>query len=182
MGIEKVKATGFESKELRISVSEPIVVVVFGKIGVGKTTIANEISLRLETPTLSSDVFRRKRISEIQYEPWHSEVALEDMLDNAQKLFDEGAHSVVLDATFSKLEYRQKAVGLAQRNNKKVVWIEVVCEEEVAGKGNIDGQYISREVDSPMDIEERIVIDNSIRTQNIEEQIKTLVDFLFLPK
>ncbi len=182
MSAEQIKAIGFELIELRISVTDPVLVVVFGKIGVGKTTIANEIGLRLETPTLSIDVFRRKRFSEIQYEPWHSEIALKDAIDYAQKLFNEGAPSVVLDATFSKLEYRQKAMELAQRNNKKIIWIEVICDNGTAGKGKIDGKYVLREFDTPADIKARIVINNSARAQNTEEQIRNLVDNFVSPK
>jgi predicted kinase len=176
MSIEQVKTVGAELKELRINYNEPLVIVVFGNMGVGKTTIASQIGQRLGKPVLSSDYFRRKRFPNMQYKSWHSTVAMEDMLKEAQNLIDNGTSSVILDATFSKKEYRDNAKLLAEKNGKQVIWVEVVCQKDLVGSGNIDGIFVERKKDELSDIETRIVIDNSDRSKNKEEQIQELVD------
>lgn len=164
--------------ERLIALHEPVVLVVFGKVGVGKTSIANEFGRRMNAVVLSSDGFRRKRFQGMQYEGWHSDVAFTDMIIKARKLFGEGASSVIFDATFSKREHREEVKRFAEGFGKKIVWIEVICPGSLAGKGNIDGVLVARERDETADIEDLIIVDNSDRVEDVGKKIRNLVDQL----
>lgn len=176
MSAEQVKGLGAELAELRINLHEPSVIVVLGKPGVGKTAIANEIAGRLGTLSLNSDEFRRKRFFNNQYEDWHSSVAMWDLILKAGKLFETDKPSIVLDATFSKEKYRKNARKLAEKYGKRIIWVEVVSNQLESKSENIDGQWVTRNEDMLTDIGQRIVVDNSVRSKNKEEQIKRLVD------
>jgi len=176
MSAEQVKGLGAELAELRINLHEPSVIVVLGKAGVGKTAIANEIAGRLGAVSLNSDQFRRKRFSDIQYEEWHSSAVLWNMILKARELFEAGGPSIVLDATFSKEKYRENARKLAEKYGKRIIWVEVVSNQSELRSENIDGQWVTRNEDALIDIGQRIVVDNSVRCKNKDEQIKRLVD------
>lgn len=98
--------------------SEPIVLVVMGRIATGKSTIARELARELDWPVFSSDAIRKKLagvpLTQRTPRALRAEVYAEPMTERTYaNLLGEGlgaldTHSgVVLDATFSKRARRE---------------------------------------------------------------------------
>ena len=101
-----------------VSDSEPLVLVVMGRVGTGKTTVARQLGIELDWPVFSSDQIR-KMLAGI---PWtertaterRDEVYSEQMTEQTYKqLVEHGLAAVeshggvVLDATFSSRAHRE---------------------------------------------------------------------------
>ncbi len=101
-----------------VSDSEPLVLVVMGRVGTGKTTVASQLGSELDWPVFSSDQIR-KTLAGI---PWtertaterRDEVYSEQMTEQTYKqLVEHGLAAVeshggvVLDATFSSRAHRE---------------------------------------------------------------------------
>ena len=162
------------------------IIVVFGKVGVGKTSVAEGVAQQLDCPRLSSDDFRKKRFKGQQYEESHSVAAMADMLAKASWFFEKSRNGVVLDATFSKRKSRDRVRELAGKYGREVAWVEVVCPTESLSAdfaarekgmgGNIAGAWVAREADDLADVAGRLVVDNSDRRGKKGKKIRILVE------
>ena len=101
-----------------ISGSEPLVLVVMGRVGTGKTTVARKLGHELDWPTFSSDEIRKTLagvpVTHRTAEELRDEVYSKKMTEQTyRKLLDQGLaalqnHSgVVIDATFSSQAKRE---------------------------------------------------------------------------
>jgi aminoglycoside phosphotransferase family enzyme/predicted kinase len=100
-----------------VSGSEPLLLVVMGRVGTGKTTVANELGRELDWPVFSSDQIRKtlavvplsQRTAEELREKLYSEQMTEQTY---RKLLQHGLaalrthHGAILDATFSSRSTR----------------------------------------------------------------------------
>ena len=101
-----------------VSGSEPLVLVVMGRVGTGKTTVAKQLASELDWPIFSSDEIRKTLaglpLTERTAPELRDEMYSERMTEQTyKKLLEHGlatleAHNgVVLDATFSSRAYRK---------------------------------------------------------------------------
>ena len=114
--------------------SEPLVLVVMGRVGTGKTTIAKQLASELDWPIFSSDKIRKTlagaplaertapELREKIYSDEMTEQTYRDLLRQGLSAL-ENRHGVVLDATFSSRTYRE---FLRQECEKAKVHLQVI--------------------------------------------------------
>lgn len=123
--------------------AQPAIVLVGGRPGTGKSTLANGLAERQGWAALSSDLLRREMIGVAHDE--HSFAAPEEgiyapeithrvygqMLRRAERLLERG-ESVVLDASWTSAGERARARSIAFDNHARLVEIECVLDESLA--------------------------------------------------
>jgi aminoglycoside phosphotransferase family enzyme/predicted kinase len=98
--------------------SEPLVLVLMGRVGTGKTTVAKQLGAELDWPVFSSDQIRKKLagvpLTERTAATLRDKIYSEQMTQQTyKKILDDGLaslanhSSVILDATFSRRENRK---------------------------------------------------------------------------
>lgn len=107
---------------------QPLVVVLMGQPGVGKSHCARLLCARLGAAHLSSDHLRSRLFIAASYTPDESATvfrAADALLD---LLLSEG-HRVVLDATNLLQRNRAAATGTARRRGVPIIHVRVVADE-----------------------------------------------------
>ena len=114
--------------------------IVCGLSGSGKSTIAAELGKLMNLKCYRSDVVRKRLFGlspeeqvvvpfgESIYTPTASEKTYEKLLLEGQKHLSRG-RSVILDATFGRLQHRKLARSLAEEMEANVIFIECRCEQ-----------------------------------------------------
>jgi predicted kinase len=122
------------------SLGTPVVLLVRGLSGSGKSTIAELISQEIGSPLLQTDVIRREMFPEPMtnapyndglYSLENRERVYGTVHARAEKLVAQG-RSVVLDGTYLAHEMRQEAADIAKRNGAELVCIRCDCPEALA--------------------------------------------------
>lgn len=108
----------------------PKLVVQCGLPGVGKSTVAAEITDRLDAERVRSDAVRQELFSNPTYSREEKDEVYATMLDRAQSALTDG-RPAVLDATYERRTDRDDAAALADRVDVSLDLVEVVCEESV---------------------------------------------------
>ncbi|MGQ9689516.1 MAG: AAA family ATPase [Desulfobaccales bacterium] len=120
-----------------------VLVVIFGLMGVGKTTVAKALSQVRGWPVIHSDAVRKALAGLAPTTPAHfgfgegiyreefSKKTYAEMRRRAAALLDEGAPAVILDASFKSAAERQQVRELGQEKGARVVLVECVCPLEV---------------------------------------------------
>ncbi len=122
--------------------SRPCVIVVFGVIGTGKSTVADMIAEELDANVYSSDATRkelagmspterdREGFDKGIYSPEITEKTYSEIINRA---FDNLAFRgvSVVDATFSKRNRRQKVLEEAKKTDTPCFFIETTIPEEI---------------------------------------------------
>src|SRR5437870_10370788 len=130
------QATRYFRLALRYAVSgsEPLVLVVMGRVGTGKTTVAKQLASELDWPVFSSDEIRKTlagvplaertapELREKIYSDEMTEQTYRELLRQGLAAL-ENRHGVVLDATFSSRTYRE---FLRQECQKAKVHLQVI--------------------------------------------------------
>lgn len=101
----------------------PLLIVVGGAIGTGKSTLARHLADRLEAAWLRTDEIRLKEFGPLPrsgfleglYAPSISQKVYRRLIDRAEGLIKRGS-SVICDGTFSKAENRRELWRIAQRH------------------------------------------------------------------
>ena len=176
--------------------SRPAILVSFGVIGTGKSTIASALSEELSFEVVSSDMVR-KRISGIskferRYEEYDTGIysrdvtkkTYDEVFDNAEAIVSNGK-SVIVDASFSKTIWRESLVERAESLGAHLYFIQAQApkniieqrlttrekQEKTISDGRIEilGSFIS-DFEEPLEIskESLIRIDT---TKTISENI-----------
>jgi uncharacterized protein len=118
----------------------PLVIVVRGAAGTGKTTLATAVADALGTELLRTDVIRRElfgagsgavKIDGGVYSPPARQRVYDEMIRRAAALHADRI-SVVLDGSFSTLETLRHAQTLATDSQRAFLAIECHCRPEVA--------------------------------------------------
>ena len=121
----------------------PLLVLVGGLMGTGKSTLADSLRRELGWVVLSSDAVRKRLagVSESQpiaahfeegiYTPAWTRRTYDALLQAAGEVLVDG-RSVLLDATFSRRDDRLAALALATRYGADVAFVECACAKEVA--------------------------------------------------
>lgn len=110
-----------------------MIYAVSGLPGSGKSTVARILSsLHNDAEIFRTDVIRQ----EIQETPDYSDEGrmqvYEEMYRRAVSTIRSGSKVVVLDATFTETEVRKRAVDLADSQKIKLMFVQVVVDDEVA--------------------------------------------------
>ncbi len=104
----------------------PFLIVIFGKIGTGKTTLAGNLSEITRFFLLRSDIVRKElfkiplfshkklKFKAGIYTPQITKQVYQELIKRANYLIKKG-ESVILDATFAKKEFRDKVIILAEK-------------------------------------------------------------------
>ncbi len=151
--------------------SRPVVVVAFGLIGTGKSTIAKVLSEELSFDIISSDIVRKRNsgISEFErkYEDYDTGIysknvtkkTYEEIFNNTEAHIDNGK-SVIIDASFSKIKWRKSIIELTERLGIPLCFIQTQAPKNV-----IEQRLTTREKqektisDGRLDILDRFIAD-----------------------
>ncbi|WP_435359504.1 AAA family ATPase [Haloarchaeobius sp. DFWS5] len=107
-----------------------MLVIVCGLPGVGKTTVAEDVTERLDGQLLRSDVIRKQILDDPEYTTVESYMVYEALFERAKRLLDEG-EAVVLDATFQRSSDRLRAKAIARSLGVDFDLYRVTCDESV---------------------------------------------------
>ncbi|MEP0134441.1 MAG: ATP-binding protein [Eudoraea sp.] len=111
----------------------PILIVIFGLPGTGKTTFATVLSNQLGIKHFNTDIIRSLSGKSQQYDKENKALIYDEILKLTSLEFEKGK-SVIVDATFYKKKLRKRFKVLAQEYDASVKWIEVCAGEEVVKK------------------------------------------------
>lgn len=126
--------------KLREELGRPVLLIVRGLSGTGKTTLAQELSEVLEIERLETDAIRRELFGVSQspaeygmaiYQPESRARVYEEMLRRAKILIDSGC-SAILDGTFLTTKSRTDALVLAAAGRAVPLVIQCHCPNDVA--------------------------------------------------
>jgi aminoglycoside phosphotransferase family enzyme/predicted kinase len=119
----------------------PVLLVVRGLMGTGKTTLANALAETLGADHLQTDQVRREMddsasaysegYGQGRYSPQQRDRVYDALLEQARLRLEEGI-SVVLDGTFLTDAHRQKALGLARGGDIVPLVVTCRCPDHVA--------------------------------------------------
>jgi hypothetical protein len=118
----------------------PLLILVRGLPGTGKSTIALSISEQLGLELLQTDVVRRSvfgtsgdlpGFNEGRYRPENRLRVYETMHEQAAKLLSRGT-SVVLDGTYLAAPLRNAAADLAKQHHAKLLVVHCQCPDDIA--------------------------------------------------
>ena len=122
---------------------DPLLVVIFGLMGVGKSTVAQGLAALRGWPLMQSDVVRktlaglaptapaRFPFGEGIYREEFSRRTYEEMFRQAREHLAAGAQAVILDASFKRAADREQVRALAREAGARVVFVQCVCPLEV---------------------------------------------------
>ncbi len=119
-----------------------MVIVIFGLVGSGKSTVAKALAERLNAEVLNSDVIR-KRLAGIDpyesardsfsggiYSKDFTDRVYRTMIDEAVNIASEGKRPVILDATFREKKYRKLLEKRAGERGVKVLFFFLDASED----------------------------------------------------
>ncbi len=120
-----------------------ILVVIFGLMGVGKTTVAKSLGQARGWPVIHSDVVRkalaglapttpaRCEFGRGIYRENFSQKTYAEMRRRAGELMDGGATRVILDASFKSTGERERIRELAREKEARTAFVFCYCPKEV---------------------------------------------------
>lgn len=123
-----------------------VLVVIFGLMGVGKTTIARALAQARDWPVIHSDTVRkdlagldptapaRFEFGQGIYSEDFSRQTYQEMRRQTGELLDQGAPAVILDASFKSVEERARVRDLAREREAQAVFVYCYCSPEVVEK------------------------------------------------
>jgi uncharacterized protein len=123
----------------------PVLFITTGLVGSGKSTLADNLAKRSGAAVISSDVVR-KRLAEVPLNEHHygemdtgiyssdfSEKTYGKMYSDAEEILTDG-DSVILDATFSRKQDRERAEAIAGKTGADFYILECRLDEETTRK------------------------------------------------
>ncbi len=120
-----------------------LLVVIFGLMGVGKTTVAKALGEARAWPVIASDVVRKALAglaptTPARFEFGHgiysedfSRKTYAEMLRRAEDLLDGGAARIILDASFKSGGERARVRELAREKEARVAFVLCYCPKEL---------------------------------------------------
>jgi len=137
--------------------SRPTLIVIFGLIGTGKSTLAKLLSRELRCEVISSDRIRKEMLgiapTERKYEEFHSGVYSKNITERVYKeIARQGIQSVqsgkamILDASFSKTKYRKLVINKAKSLDTPIFFIQAKAAEKAIRERLIKREEIGKAV------------------------------------
>lgn len=123
-----------------------LLVMIFGLMGVGKTTVARALAQARNWPVLHSDTVRKSlaglepttparfEFGQGIYSEDFSRRTYQEMRRRAGDLLDGGVTGVILDASFKCAEERDRIRELGRKKGARVVFVYCFCPPEVVRK------------------------------------------------
>ena len=120
-----------------------VLVVIFGLMGVGKTTVARALAEARGWPVIHSDAVRKALAglaptTPARFEFGHgiysedfSQKTYKEMRRRAGELLDGGTIRVILDASFKSVQERDQVRELAREKEARVVFVYCFCPQKV---------------------------------------------------
>lgn len=127
----------------QISKPAPVLIVMFGLSGSGKTWVSERLMATLPAIRLRSDIERKRMhglgetsssgsgIGSGIYAESSNETVYAHLLKNAANILD-AQHNVILDATYLKVENREAALHLAEDHGYAAVIVHVQAPDQIA--------------------------------------------------
>jgi aminoglycoside phosphotransferase family enzyme/predicted kinase len=122
--------------------SQPVALIFMGRIGTGKSTLADQLARKFQIKHYASDAIRKQlaglpvdemspeEIREDLYSHWMSDKTYSAFYDRASVQLQVG-NSVILDATFSRQHKRQELIDLFEQLNVPYYFIHTQAPDEV---------------------------------------------------
>jgi aminoglycoside phosphotransferase family enzyme/predicted kinase len=168
--IERQKSQLDAKKYFRLSLkyalfgSDPVVIVVFGLIASGKTTVAGRLSSELGCNIISSDVVR-KQLADIPltqraggdgfykglYSRQMTNKTYSEIFKRGKEQLDKN-NIVILDASFSKQKFRDLIGKKAKRWNAKIFFIETLASDKLIRQRLLDREKTISISDARIDL------------------------------
>ena len=165
------------------SPSPPALVVVCGLPGVGKSTVAGVVSDRLEASRLRTDVVRKELFDDPAYTDAETATVYDELLVRARDRLVDG-HSVVLDGTFRRRDWRAEARDLAGDFGAGFRLLRVECPEPVVERRIVERDGVSdadleihrqfRDRFEPVEMD-HVVVDNSGSEAETRRQVDAVL-------
>lgn len=185
--------------------SRPTLLVICGSIGTGKSTLAAALSNELSCRVISSDVLRKDKTGtepgQRHYEEYEGGIYSKEITRDVYKeLADRGTRTIeegecaVLDASFSKLKWRELIRCSASKHNLPVIFIQTTApmkivrerlrKRELLGESVSDGRLeilerFTKEYEEPFEVDEnRLITVDTTGPRDIEltKLLKRLVE------
>jgi len=121
-------------------IGPPLLIVVRGRSGTGKSTLAEAVAQRLGVSLLQTDKMRRELLGKNQtpvgygqgkYNRENRELVYDVLLRRAEDILANG-QSAVLDGTFLAASWRARADEIARRHGALPLMVHCTCAERVA--------------------------------------------------
>jgi len=128
--IKKVREYFVLAKKYAQEMNKSILVVGAGLPGIGRSTRLKFLAQKINAVILDSDIIRRQ-IKVITYDKKSKLKVYQKMIDSAEKYLRQGKN-VILDATFSKKEYRILLDKLIKKTKPDFYFIEFYCSDKIA--------------------------------------------------
>ena len=106
-----------------------MILIICGLPGVGKTTLAKEISPLIDAEILSTDKIRKELIPKPTYEKFEREL-IYDVLTLVAKYLHKAGKNCILDATFNKEKSRKDVIKKLGLSLSQVYIVECTCPED----------------------------------------------------
>ena len=130
---------------MELNRKKPVLFTICGLTGTGKSTIASKIAIDHHAQLISTDVVRKELQGinrfEKHYNGYEKGLYTPEKIDLTYKVVLEKANSflkkrenVVLDATFQKKIYRDRAHNIAKKNHAVFLIIQCICSEDEVKK------------------------------------------------
>jgi aminoglycoside phosphotransferase family enzyme/predicted kinase len=134
-------AQGYFDLAYRYTKEKPLLLIMSGLVGTGKTTVAQALSRSLGFTVISADIVRKglagispteRRFEQFGggiYSKEFSRKTYDEMFAQARELLSQG-QSVILDASFKKRQDRLQAISLAEEAKAGFAIVECILDEE----------------------------------------------------
>jgi aminoglycoside phosphotransferase family enzyme/predicted kinase len=130
---------------LDLKKNKPLIFLVTGLSGTGKSTVARKISVDYHATLINTDIMRKEAAGIDRYEQHHDQYntglydpkrideTYKQVMQHASQSLKKG-ENVVLDATFQKKKYREMAAHIAGKHQAKVVIVQCICPDAIIKK------------------------------------------------
>ena len=124
------------------TLGRPLLILVRGLTGVGKSTLAMALADTLGSDLLQTDAIRRElfpagdphaSFGQGIYQPEHRQQVYDELLVRAEQLLRQ-RQSVILDGTFLTTELRERVLTLGERQRAAALIVTCYCPPEVAAE------------------------------------------------
>jgi hypothetical protein len=130
---------------LDLEKNKPLLYLVAGLSGTGKSTVAHKIAVDYHATLINTDIVRkeaagidrfeqhRDQYNTGLYDPKKIDETYEQVMQRASTVLKKG-ENVVLDATFQKKKYREMAHHIAGKHHAQLIIVQCICPDLVVKK------------------------------------------------